>query len=106
MLKDVCYLDNVYHVCLLSSTLQEENEDMETEMRDTADKLRKAMEASARQQSDYMTAKDQLNSLEKAKVRRYSMVASDHTCPISQLCAQICPYHNVWPGAIYCCSRL
>ena len=26
------------------------------------------------------------------------------TCPISQLCAQICPYYNVWPGAVYCCS--
>ena len=22
------------------------------------------------------------------------------TCPISQLCAQICPYYNVWPGAV------
>ena len=22
---------------------------------------------------------------------------------ISQLCAQICPYYNVWPGAVYCC---
>ena len=25
------------------------------------------------------------------------------TCPINQLCAQICPYYNVWPGAVYCC---
>ena len=25
------------------------------------------------------------------------------TCSINQLCAQICPYYNVWPGAIYCC---
>ena len=25
------------------------------------------------------------------------------TCSISQLCAQICPYYNVWPGAVYCC---
>ena len=25
------------------------------------------------------------------------------TCPISQLCAQICPYSNVWPRAVYCC---
>ena len=25
------------------------------------------------------------------------------TCPISQLCAQTCPYYNVWPGAVYCC---
>ena len=41
---------------------------METELRDTTEKLRKAMEASARQQSDYMTAKEQLTSLEKAKV--------------------------------------
>ena len=23
--------------------------------------------------------------------------------PINQLCAQICPYHNVLPGAVYCC---
>ena len=25
------------------------------------------------------------------------------TCSISQLCAQICPYCNVWQGAVYCC---
>ena len=25
------------------------------------------------------------------------------TWPISQLCAQTCPYYNVWPGAVYCC---
>ena len=25
------------------------------------------------------------------------------TCSISQLCSQICPYYNVWPGAVYCC---
>ena len=25
------------------------------------------------------------------------------TCSISQLCAQICPHYNVWPGAVYCC---
>ena len=25
------------------------------------------------------------------------------TCPISQLCTQICPYYNVLPGAVYCC---
>ena len=25
------------------------------------------------------------------------------TCPISQLCAQTCPYYNVCPGAVYCC---
>ena len=48
---------------------QEENDDMESEMRDTSEKLRKLMEQSARQQSEYMTAKDQLTSLEKAKVR-------------------------------------
>ena len=42
---------------------------METELRDTTEKLRKTMEASARQQSDYMTAKEQLTSLEKAKVK-------------------------------------
>lgn len=42
---------------------------METEMRDTAEKLRKAMEQSTRQQSDYMATKEQLTSMEKAKVR-------------------------------------
>ena len=37
------------------------------------------------------------------------IVVSYHThiqsfsCPISQLCAQIFPYYNVWPGAVYCC---
>jgi len=41
---------------------------METEMRENADKLRKTMEQSARLQSDYMTAKEHLSSLEKAKV--------------------------------------
>ena len=25
------------------------------------------------------------------------------TCSISQLCAQICPYYNVWPGAGFFC---
>ena len=25
------------------------------------------------------------------------------TCPISQLCAQICPYYNELPGAVSCC---
>ena len=25
------------------------------------------------------------------------------SCSISQLCAQICPYYNVLPGAVYCC---
>ena len=25
------------------------------------------------------------------------------TCPVNQLCALICPYYNVWPGAVYCC---
>ena len=25
------------------------------------------------------------------------------TCPISQLCAQIFPYYNVLPGAVFCC---
>ena len=25
------------------------------------------------------------------------------TCPISQLCAQMCPYYNVLLGAVYCC---
>ena len=41
---------------------------METEMRDTAEKLRKTMEQSARQQSEYMSTKDQLSAMEKAKV--------------------------------------
>ena len=38
-------------------------------MRDTAEKLRKSMEQSTRQQSDYMTTKEQLSAMEKAKVR-------------------------------------
>lgn len=38
-------------------------------MRETAEKLRKAMEQHTRQQTEYMTTKDQLTSLEKAKVR-------------------------------------
>lgn len=38
-------------------------------MRETAEKLRKTMEQQARQQSEYMTTKDQLTSTEKAKVR-------------------------------------
>lgn len=42
---------------------------METEMRDTAEKLRKSMELSTRQQSDYMATKEQLSAVEKAKVR-------------------------------------
>ena len=25
------------------------------------------------------------------------------TCSISQSCAQICPYYNVLPGAVFCC---
>ena len=54
--------------CSMCACEQEENEDMDTEMRETADKLRKAMEQFARMQSDYMTAKDQVSSLEKAKV--------------------------------------
>ena len=41
---------------------------METEMKETADKLRKSMEQSARLQSEHMTAKEQLSTLEKAKV--------------------------------------
>ena len=24
-------------------------------------------------------------------------------CCVSELHAQLCPYHNVWPGAVYCC---
>lgn len=41
---------------------------METELRDTTEKLRKTMEQSSRQQSDYMSTKEQLSSLEKSKV--------------------------------------
>ena len=47
---------------------------METELRDTSEKLRKTMEQQARQQSDYMTTKEQLNSTEKAKVREISPI--------------------------------
>ena len=54
--------------CSMCACEQEESEDMDTEMRETADKLRKAMEQLARMQSDYMVAKDQVSSLEKAKV--------------------------------------
>ena len=53
---------------MVHNFLQEENEDMETEMRDNAEKLRKALEQSARLQSDYMAAQKQLNTLEKTKV--------------------------------------
>ena len=72
----VCMCACMWCVCVFtwSSHSQEENEDMESELRDTAEKLRKAMEQSARQQSEYMTAKDQLNSLEKAKVRVHQSV--------------------------------
>ena len=47
---------------------------METELRDTSEKLRKTMEQQARQQSEYMTTKEQLNSIEKAKVREISPI--------------------------------
>ena len=50
------------------ATLQEEYEDMETEARENGEKLRKAMEQNARLQSEQMTTRDQLSTLEKAKV--------------------------------------
>ena len=37
-------------------------------MKEMADKLRKSMEQSARLQSEHLTAKEQLSTLEKAKV--------------------------------------
>ena len=27
------------------------------------------------------------------------------TCPSNQLCAQICPYYNVWPGVFVVLTR-
>lgn len=51
------------------ATLQEEYEDIETEAKDNAEKLRKAMEQNARLQSEQMSTKEQLTSLEKSKVR-------------------------------------
>ena len=50
-------------------------------MRDTAEKLRKLMEQFARQQNEYMTTKDQLTSLEKAKV--CNPPSSEHCDPCS-----------------------
>ena len=50
------------------TNLQEEYEDMETEAKENGDNLRKAMEQNARLQSEHMSAKEQLSSLEKAKV--------------------------------------
>ena len=52
----------------LLATLQEEYEELETEAKENGDKLRKAMEQSARLQSECMSQKEQLTSLEKAKV--------------------------------------
>ena len=49
---------------------------METELRDTSDRLRKAMEQQARHQSEYMTTKDHLTSVEKAKVRETSLLSA------------------------------
>ena len=62
----------------LRTILKEENEDMETEMRDNAEKLRKATEQSARLQNDYMAANKQLSALEKAKV--YTCRSTIHVC--------------------------
>ncbi len=50
------------------TTLQEEYEDMETEARENGEKLRKAMEQNARFQSEQMTTREQLSSVEKSKV--------------------------------------
>ncbi len=52
------------------ASLQEEYEETESEARETGEKLRKAMEQSARLQSDYMSQKEHLSSVEKAKVRQ------------------------------------
>ncbi len=50
------------------AALQEEYEETETEAKEAGEKLRKAMEQSARLQSDFMAQREQLSSLEKAKV--------------------------------------
>ena len=50
------------------ATFQEEFEEAEAEAREKGEKLRKAMEQCARLQSENMSTKEQLNSLEKAKV--------------------------------------
>ena len=50
------------------ATMQEEFEEMESESRENAEKLRKAMEQNSRLQSETMSQREQLNHLEKAKV--------------------------------------
>ena len=59
----------------LLATLQEEYEELEMEAKENGDKLRKNMEQSARLQSDYMSQKEHLTSLEKAKVWLLSTTA-------------------------------
>ena len=59
----------------LLATLQEEYEEMEMEAKENGDKLRKTMEQSARLQSDCMSQKEKVASLEKAKV---CMISTAH----------------------------
>lgn len=51
------------------ANLQEEYEDMETEAKENGNNLKKVMEQTARLQSDNMSAKEHVSSLEKTKVR-------------------------------------
>ena len=80
---------------MVHNFLQEENEDMETEMRDNAEKLRKALEQSARLQSDYMAAQKQLNTLEKTKV----CVCMCHCVYACFVCVCVCV-------CVYLCSKI
>lgn len=59
------------------ATLQEEYEDMESEARENGEKLRKAMEQNARFQSEQISTKGQLSSVEKSKVLQSSMYCMD-----------------------------
>ncbi len=66
------------------TTLQEEYEDTETEARENGEKLRKAMEQNARLQSEQMTTREHLSSVEKSKVRitiaiiEYNLITITH----------------------------
>lgn len=47
--------------------MQEENEDLETEAKEKGEKLQKATDQNNRMQSELMSTKERLSSLEKAK---------------------------------------
>ena len=49
------------------ASLQEENEELETEAKEKGEKLQKITDQNNRTQSELMAAKERLNSLEKAK---------------------------------------